>query len=400
MIQPRRSRLIQPGRLGALMLCLSMIGCAGRPDVETTYGRSRGKSINGTNALADLIRARGHNVRSAIRYNEVLGDWAKIVVRFAPYPGPPAAEEADWLNDWLRDAPGRKLVYIPRDFDSAPEFWSGMLAALPSKAPDADREKLEARRAESQAWPTQLPERAKRPASPDDWFGTEPDDPKKPNDVAVCRDLRGPWSTGLDPTAAALPRHETLRAEMNEEVFLSGDGRKLAVSWSFRVDEEGDDRANVLVLANGSFLLNAGLLNKARRPLAARVVDWIGDGPSNVAFVEGARVLADPDDAAETSTFHLLTVEPFDWVTAHLGFFGILLCLSLAARIGRPRPEPLGEIERPSAHPIALGAILARTRQVAVAEELIATYRRWRHPSASPARTESSPTSPRRAPRA
>ncbi len=395
MIQARRWRTF-----GVLMLGFGLVGCRGPAEVETTYGRSRGKSINGTNALADLIRGRGHNVRSAIRYNEILGDWAEVVVRFAPYPGPPGAEEANWLGGWLRSGSGRKLVYVPRDFDAAPEFWTQMLAALPPKTSDADRKKLEIRRTQSQTWPASLPEKAKQPASPEDWFATEPNDPKRPNDVTVCRNLEGPWSLGVDSTAAALPRRETLRAESNENVVLGGDGGKLAVTWSFSGDEEGDDTGNVLVLANGSFLLNAGLLNKARRPLAARVVDWVGDGPSNVAFVEGTNVLADPVESSETSMFHLLTVEPFDWVAAHLGFFGVLLCLSLAVRIGRPRPEPLGEIERPSAHPIALGAILARTRQVGVAEELIAAYRRWRQPSALTTRTDPIPPSPRRAPRA
>ena len=380
-----------------LVLFAGLVGC-GPTDVETTYGRSRGKSINGTNAFADLIRARGHTVRAAIRYNETLGAWAKVLVRFAPHPGPPSKDEAEWLAGWLAVEPGRKLVYVPRDFDTGPEFWATMLAALPSTASDAERKKVETRRAESQSWPIELPDCPKEVAKADDWFGTEPIDPKNRNTVAICRNLIGPWSEGVDPVAAALPKHEILRAENNEIVLLSGDDGKLAVTWTLRDDSGENDQGNVLVVANGSFLLNAGLLNKARRPLANRVVDWIGDGPDHVAFVEGASVLA--DDATETSMFHLLTVEPFNWVTAHLGVFGALLCLSLAAAIGRPRPEPLGEVERPSAHPIALGAILARTRQAEVAQELIAAYRRWRQPSSAPTRTDHPPSSPRRVPRA
>ena len=118
----------------------------------------------------------------------------------------------------------------------------------------------------------------------------------------------------------------------------------------------------VLTVANGSFLLNAALLNRARRPLAIRAVDWLGPGPRKVAFVDGAKVLeAGRRGRRRPRRSGCLQVPPFGWVVGHLAAFGVLLCLSLAATLGRPRPAPSSGTERPSAHPEALGSLLART---------------------------------------
>lgn len=381
--------------LVALAAVLGVAGCS--DEVETEYGRATGRSINGTNAFADLLRQRGHTIRPAVRYTESLGEWARVIVRFAPHPGPPDPAEALWLREWLDGGADRRLVYVVRDYTADAEFWARMLAALPADAPRADRDRLQARLdASRQATPT--PPRPKVATEEGrEWFATEPVDPKQPAAVAVAGRLEGPWAEGVDAGAAALPVRESIRAEEDDPVLLADDGRDLVVALAFR--DEPAEGGDALIVANAAFLLNAGLLNRARRPLAARAADWLGDAPANVAFVEGSYVLHEGADS-NVSPFHLLAVSPFNWVTAHLGAFGILLCLALAASIGRPRPEPPDSTERPSAHPIALGALLARTRQVAVAEDLIATYRRWRHPAAATHRAESTTPSPRRVPRA
>ena len=76
-------------------------------------------SLNGTSVLSeDACEHSGHEVRAAIRLNEELADWAGGIVRFAPYPGPPAEDEAAWYRDWLAGAPDRWLIYVVRDFDT------------------------------------------------------------------------------------------------------------------------------------------------------------------------------------------------------------------------------------------------------------------------------------------
>ncbi len=77
----------------------ALSGCS--TGVETSYGYARGQSLNGTGVFAERLRERGHTVRSAYRLTDELAGWADVIVRFAPYPGPPAKKEAQWYTDWL-----------------------------------------------------------------------------------------------------------------------------------------------------------------------------------------------------------------------------------------------------------------------------------------------------------
>ncbi len=70
-----------------------------------------------------MLRSEGHEVRTAIRLSDELAEWAEGIVRFAPYPGPPDREEAEWYEHWLADDANRWLVYVVRDFDAVAEYW-------------------------------------------------------------------------------------------------------------------------------------------------------------------------------------------------------------------------------------------------------------------------------------
>jgi len=362
--------------LALAVAALALPGCSG--SVDTTYGRSRPPSVNGTAVLADLFRARGHEVRSAVRLTDELGGWADVLVRFAQTPGPPSREEAEWYSTWLDQGPGRSLVYVPRDYDAAPEYWDRAREQLPPDAPERTVERIAEARKEAGGWEVRLPPPAKSPALAEQWFAVEGG--KTP---VVCRTLGGPWAAGVDPAKAALTRHQTLKVD-SERVLLSGDDKPLVIDWG---DE--DEGGRVLVAASGTFLLNFPLTEKARRPLAVRTVRWAegvdggedvedeeGLGPLRVAFVEGSSVLSDV--ARTPSVFALLKVSPFGMVAAQLFALGLAGCLARAPRLGRPRPDEPSGADRPVAHPEALGALLARTRQARAARTILDAYRRWR----------------------
>ncbi len=315
---------------------------------------------------------------------DTLADWANVLIRFAPHPGPPGREEGRWLFDWLRAMPGRKVVYIPRDFDAQSEFWDAVLAAQPKDARPEVVEQLKKKRDRTRLWVGDLPPRPKEVAKAADWFSTQP----KPAAPSTCKALEGPWAEGVDAGAAAVSKHEAFQVEEDEPVLLAGDGSPLAISWTL------DNGSRALAIANASFLVNASLLNRARRPLTMRVAEWIGDDAGNVAFVEGSHPLAEAGERA-SSPFHLFTVEPFGWVAAHLLAFMLLMALAKAVQLGRPRPEPPSGVEKPSAHPEALGVLLARTGRADAALALLESYKRWRHPSHAAGRTAPAPPTSR-----
>jgi hypothetical protein len=381
-------------KLGVLFLvALAANGC-GPSAVDTSYGRSRGSSINGTGVLAELFRQRGDEVRASVRLDDKLSEWADVLVRFSPHPGPPDAEEGKWMLDWLRGRPGRRLVYVVRDFDAEPEFWSEIIRAQPKDAPPKLLDRLKENLERSKKWVVSLPPGPKAPAKVTEWFAVDP----KPSEPSTCRSLGGPLAEGVDAGSAAISKHAGFRVDEDDQpVLLRGDGAPLAIAWTL------DNGSRVLALANASFLLNAALLNRARRPLATRVVDWTGPGSSHVGFVEGDDVMAEenPDSNASSSAspFRLFRVSPFGRIAAHILVFLLLLALAYAVRLGRPRPEPPSGVERPSAHPEALGVLLARTGRADTARTLLEAYRRWRHPSSASGRAApaapSSPPSPR-----
>jgi hypothetical protein len=351
------------GRSLAIVLTASLglvlPGCS--LPIDPSYGRVRGVSINGTGVLAELFREQGHTVRTAVRLTEELNQWAEVIVRVAPDPGPPKRDEAAWYSSWLDGGSERRLIYVPRDFDAEVEYWSEVLKLLPKDAPQSQRDRAEKLKKEARRPDPILPRKTEPVARPEEWFAVETT--KGATGPVVCKTLGGPWSVGVDPARASIAREATLKVD-SETVLLEGDGKPLAIEWT------RPNGSRVLVVANGSFLLNEPLTNPARHPLARRVVLWPGTDPRNVAFVEGRSVLGEVEQ--------LGWPPPSGWVLGQLLVLGLAACLARAVRLGRRRAEPSSGEDRPAAHPEALGALLARSGQVSEARALLEDYRRWR----------------------
>jgi hypothetical protein len=376
---------LEPGKTDAsrrhllILVAFALLAATGcTSSVDSSYGRTRGASVNGTGGFASVLRAEGHEVQVALRLTDELRDWADVIVRFAPTPGPPPRDEARWYTTWLNSERARRIVYVPRDYDAEFDYWSRVLDQLPSDARPRLRERVSAARDAANGWERRLPPKSKETATPEDWFAVKP--PESQPVVNVCKTLGGPWAQGVDTAVAALVRHETLKVDA-EVVLLEGDGDPLAITWT----RYNGGRA--LALANGSFLLNGALANPERRRVAERVAEWAtavdaGEAgrsralPRRVAFVEGRSVTG--EQATMPSALTILGVAPFGWVTAQLLAMGFVAALARAPRLGRARPDPPSGADRPVAHPEALGALLARTGQAGEARSILETYHRWR----------------------
>ena len=367
----------------AIAFALGLSGCS--KEIETYYGRRAGESVNGTGVFSNLLSDRRHEVRTAVRLTDELSLWADLIVRFAPQGGPPDREEAAWYAQWLNAAPGRRLIYVPHDYEAQFEYWDDVIAHFTAKTPRKVVDRAEIRRNNANRWSTFVAARPKQKADAESWFDVVP----ATGPPVVCKTLGGPWAIGIDAARAAIPCHEALKVDA-ETVLLTGDGKALAFEWT------RFNGSNVLVVANGSFLLNAALVNRERRPLAMRVVRWAGDGPSKVAFVEGRFLTGKV--ASMPSAFDLLKVWPFGWVAAQLVVLGLAACLARAPRLGRPRPDPPSGADRPAAHPEALGALLAKTGQIREARQILEVYRRWRTQSPLARRLQPEPEPPPEAP--
>ncbi|MEW4568080.1 DUF4350 domain-containing protein [Tautonia sp. JC769] len=361
--------------LGVLVLAS---GC-GETQIDTTYGRVAGRSVNGTGVFASLLRDRGHEVRAARRLNDELGGWAETIVRFLPEPGGVTQEEADWYFDWQMSGYGRRLILVCRDGGAEAEYWQGALDALPADAPESQRDRIEERLARASDWVSEGPPPGFQLADPDLWFRFD----EQVGVPGPSKTLGGPWAEGVEPGAAALPLHRALEISSPAEVpLLTGDDdRVLAMDWSWEDAIEDEDPSAVLVVANGSFLLNAAVVPHARRPLTMRVADWVGSSGRKVAFVEGAFLLG-AESAMPTPWQVIRQVPELGIVAGHFLMLALIAALAHAVILGRPRAAPSSGADQPRMHAEALGNLLARIGSDRAARSLLTTYRRWRRPQA------------------
>jgi hypothetical protein len=370
-----RLRLVTRLVLGAWAFagCSAFVGCGSGPDAE--YGSSLGASLNGTSVVASMLRERGHDLKTAVRLTGELEGWAQGIVRFAPYPGPPARDEAAWYRTWLASDPHHWLIYVVRDFDTEAEYWKEVRDGLSEQTQADRRAEAEEKRQAAANWVNRLPAKAKAGADPQTWFAVgDAFDPPR-----VCTTLGGPWAAGVDATAAALPLHEPLRGP-GEHVLLDGDDSPIVL------DQSRSGEGRVLVIANGAFLLNEALVKAARRPLALRVLEWAGAAPQQIALLEGSFVLAGAE--SQPGLWELLKKLPaLRWIAVQLGLAGLLAALARAPRLGRPRPDPPSGADRPAAHAEALGALLARAGDAGEARAILEHFRHWRQSQITPAKT-------------
>jgi hypothetical protein len=145
-----------------------------------------------------------------------------------------------------------------------------------------------------------------------------------------------------------------------------------AASYPFQPWNEGQ----VIVVANGSFLLNVALANRENRKLASRLIDECGE-PGRAVFLEegvdGLPVFSEELDD-QPNGFDLFRVWPLNFILGHLVVLGILFCLAKFPIFGRPRQLALGSTSDFGKHITAVGELLEKTRNTKYARQLIANY--------------------------
>jgi hypothetical protein len=268
------------------------------------------------------------------------------------------------------------VIYIGRDYNAALDYWERIQPEVPpAQADEALLRRAEARAAHEAA-------RAKMPAKEyARWFTAKRDG--KPREV---RTLEGEWAEGIDASKVeiqlegrlAIPAAGDKNAtdpDLPEEfeTLLSSEGDAL-VTRVADVPTFGDGQ--VIVVANGSFLLNYPLVNHEHRKLAAKLVEESGS-PGRVVFIEsgpnGPAVL-DKEPVGGGSPLELLKVWPLNAILLHLTVLGIIFCLARSPIFGRPKDLPSEPVSDFGKHVAALGGLLARGKNHEYARSRVAQY--------------------------
>ncbi len=282
------------GLLALLVLAISS-GCSGNVELETRYGRRTSglaqRSVNGTDVFAQMFTDAGHRVTNWRRLSPGLdgkrrrednrrdADKAyRTIVWFPDDFGAPTLKQIDFLDDWLDN--GGTLIYVGRDFDAEIQYWN----TVASQQKGADL--VEGIRRKAQAQARHTTERMSMPvqgATP--WFVLRRDQPLK-----RIRKVSGPWAKNVKgevdilvqgrltiPTRTDIDAFEKdLAADPGEydidhpegEVLLESNGVPLVYRMS-RPDWRG---GQVIVVNNGSFLLNLPLLKSSHQQIAQEIV--------------------------------------------------------------------------------------------------------------------------------
>ena len=419
-----------------LLCAASAAGCLEQPLIDE-YGKRttttfEPQSVAGTKVLAMMFEQAGHQVSTREVLSPRLNNF-QTLVWFPDDILPPSLAERAYLENWLRESPGRTVVYVGRDFDAASHYWR-IIRAQQSKA---DMRVVDRRLNES----IQRHLRLRGGLAPEEyvtWFNLRTDQP-----VYRAQHLQGPWAEGVDgaateidlltrfdvPTPEALARHKakptvrpattvwragafrpaprqrraatapgnsgspslnTAQASVMDvisdarfDVLLATDrGDPLVTRCgglpNFASASSRAAESQLLVVTNGSFLVNVGLVNHEHRKLAARLIEQCGP-PGSVAFLEssagGIEIRQMESEQPKANGFELFQVFPLNVILLHLIAAGIVVCFVRLPIFGRPKkllPESTTDFQK---HLVAAGELLSWSQDSEFARDKIEIYR-------------------------
>ena len=325
------------------LCCLFTVGCS-VGDIDRTYGRRRGtqggSSVNGTAVFAKMFREAGYRVNSWRRLSPKLED-AKVIVWFPDDFKCPDSDHRDYLVNWLGNEPDRTLIYVGRDYDAAVAYWRKVQpTAPPEQAMEVARRRATVQ-SEHDKRRTQIPVDENC-----DWFSVRRD-----GDRQQVESLLGEWSESVDASQVEMelaarfdvPEEDdrsgwdnTPLGQPDYEVLLSSGDDPLVT----RVTGPGWEGSQILVVTNGSFLLNLQLVNQEHRKLAGKMISACGEADRVVFLESGAGGLLildrEPDESYPTG-LEVFTVWPIGAIVLHLTALGILACFALFPIFGRAK---------------------------------------------------------------
>ncbi len=397
--QVRRSGWLVCLLLGLLLAA----GCGRSEKLVTEYGKVAGDhggtSVNGTGVLLDMFRDRGCDVKRFRKISPKLEKYDTIVW-FPDETDYPGVEVTEALEDWLRNGVQRTLIYVGRDFDAELDYLQHAIQSPGVKnREEVLRQLAETKLRQDQRQSEYLVDRETKSCR---WFEHQPFTRRKANQVT------GPWAenvndklTNIEFATVLGPPQKLLDESWNEvQPLVTTDG----IDFVYSIGEAEDSQANayqnnenkIIIVGNGSFLLNYGLVNHEHRKLAGALIDECSF-QSKVVFLESGPggISVSDKDANSNNAWAWISEPPLRYIVPHFLLWGLLFCFAYFPIFGRPRrPKPIlsNSSENPTpltstishadinptntfrSHIVAMGKLLQRTQQPVRAAEKIRQY--------------------------
>lgn len=334
--------------------------------LDTEYGgagRFR-QSVNGISVFAEMLKENGARVRF---YNtlENATDNANVLVWVPDRLDAPSEDEFElfeeryWQNEW------EWIVYVGRDYNAAITYWEKIINQLPEEQKENGRKQA---MHEKLRW-KYMRGRTNRLVD-NELYKYRVRDRWQP-----ASRLSGRLAAGVDDesTELVLTGQPTIRQDylgFEVEELLSVDGEPFV----FKLTPNSGSGMEIIVVINGSMLLNLPLVNYENRKLAQNLIDYIA--PEDVAILtSGTYDVSEGNPNPEPPNYwEWMSIGPFRWIIPHLILFGLVYCFCYFPIFGRSRKLPPSNVSSFRKHIEAVGKLLQKTGNRQFAKDAIKTY--------------------------
>lgn len=371
-----RAKQIAVGLLATVLFPL-LTGC-GITELQSEYGRRNGPgvfaSVNGTAVFAHMCEERGHAVFSWPVLSPRVQNETDCIVWFPDDYDPPGRDVQRWLERWLKAKPNRTLIYVGRHFDAEAWYWENVsIGALPTKElSEIARRRKEARRDFAQVL------KSSSASANHDWFDVDGNAPHR-KVTTLEGDPR--WLKGIDPAKVTMELNARFAPPPSADVLLGSEGDAIVFRRPVR-------QSQLIVVTNGSFLLNAPLSFHEHRRLAGKLIDEIGPPKKTIAFLEfdlfGPKIADKDPTFGPQLGFQVFHIWPTNWILLHICLLGVLLCFWRFPIFGRPLEPESESTSDFGAHVDAVARLLAKSGDTAYAHARLQHYRQTARIDAAP----------------
>ena len=364
------------GVLLALLLVLSVegTGVMGQDRLPVRYGQRGGQgrvSLNGTSAFARLLQEYDLDVQSASRLTPRI-DRYDVLFWFPDSDREDYAEEQERLEEWLRSGTDRRLIIVGRHYDATIDYLTQI-----GQSQDSEQG-LDYRRRLAEAVSVSHLESLKQQETYfDGWVEWTPGSRRRSSQ------LGGPWATGLENANLTTSRYPNIPSAEDQkshptrsyEVKLEADGEPFAVAIQDSLWNGGE----VIVVSNGSFILNYGLTDERNRQVVANMLDDLDfeDYFWGALFLESDEAglpVMQREESGQKTMWDWMTEWPFSFFIPHFLVLGILIYFVFYPIFGRPKNLALPSSTDFGQHVEALGELMEKTRDRAYAIQHINHY--------------------------
>ena len=340
--------------------CLMITGCQMSPkDLSTEYGKINGieggVSINGTRVFADMFSIRGFRIKRRSKISPRINRY-QTLVWFPDDHSCPRPEVTEAINAWLDQGYDRTFIYVGRDYNARADYLNDVM----KQAPTAQKEELLRRLAETDlehdtGWDDQF--WWKDELETCDWFDRIDRLNRKANQ------LSGPMAVNID---------ESAEIELSDMLQPTGESdwesKPLIIAgkeeFAFKLSRPWDEysQGKIIVVSNGSFLVNYALVDSENRKLAGNLIDMC-DPNGDVMFLESGRggIKVSDSDTINHNRWSWVSEAPLRYIVPHFLMWGILFCFVFFPIFGRPKVIKPKSTSTFRNHINALGKMMGQT---------------------------------------